>query len=243
MRRISQLDRLEDALGWRFTDRGLLDQALTHASAANPARRSNERLEFLGDRVLGLLTAEALIHRFPDDAEGALAPRLNTLVRKESLAEIAEGIDLGAYLRLGRSEALTGGRKKSALLADALEAVIAAVYLDGGLEAARTVYGRHWRGRLDQQVAAPVDAKTALQEWAQARGLRPPAYVLVAREGPDHAPSFRVAAELENGLRATGDGAAKRAAEQAAAKALLDAVKDEPNLTRPPGDAATGARS
>lgn len=236
-RRVARLEPLEKALGWRFSDRSLLEEALTHASAATPARQSNERLEFLGDRVLGLLTAEALIARFPGEAEGALAPRLNALVRRESLAEIAETLDLGAYLRLARSEAQTGGRKKTALLADAMEAVIAAVYLDGGLDAARAVYEPHWGPRLDQQVDAPIDAKTALQEWAQARGLQPPSYSLVERQGPDHAPSFTVAAELENGLRATGAGAAKRAAEQAAAAALLETVKDEPNFLRLGADA------
>lgn len=221
VRQAENLDSFERSLGWRFSDRARLKTALTHASAASPARMDNERLEFLGDRVLGLLTAEALLTRFPQEAEGALAPRLNELVRKESLATIAEEIGLGAHLRLGRSEAMTGGRKKAALLADALEAVMAATYLDGGLEAARAVFDKHWLGRLETLSAAPVDAKTELQEWAQARGLRPPSYTLVKREGPDHAPRFTVAASLETGESAAGAGSAKRAAEQEAAAALL----------------------
>lgn len=225
--RSEKLDGFELALGWRFSDRGLLDEALTHASASTPARRDNERLEFLGDRVLGILTAEALVRRFVTEKEGGLAPRLNALVRKESLAEIAESIGLGAHLRLGRSEAMTGGRRKAALLADALEAVMAAVYLDGGLEAARAVFDAHWRPRMVEQDETPIDAKTALQEWAQARGLPPPTYALISRAGPDHAPSFTVAADLSDGRRAEGDGAAKRVAEQAAAAALLAQIEAE----------------
>lgn len=220
-KRSYDLDALERALGRSFEDRSILVEALTHASAAGRLEKDNQRLEFLGDRVLGLLTAEALLDHYPSEQEGALAPRLNALVRRETCAEAAEAIGLGAHLRMARSEAMTGGRRKKALLADAMEAVIAAVYLDGGLEAARETYQKIWGGRLDSLSEAPIDAKTALQEWAQARGVALPSYIVLRRDGPDHAPNFEIEARLENGERATGAATSKRAAEQAAAAALL----------------------
>ncbi len=216
---------LERALGRGFEDRSLLVEALTHASAAGRLEKDNQRLEFLGDRVLGLLTAEALLDRYPTEQEGALAPRLNALVRREACAEAAEAIGLGAHLRMARSEAMTGGRRKTALLADAMEAVIAAVYLDGGLEAARAVYRKLWGDRMATLTHAPIDAKTALQEWAQARGAALPSYAVVGRDGPDHAPRFEVEARLDSGETATGSAASKRAAEQVAAAALLARVE------------------
>lgn len=213
-------------LGHDFGDVELLEQALTHPSAASPARPDNQRLEFLGDRVLGLCIAKTLLEEFPDAAEGALAPRFNALVRREMLAEIAAEIELGKHVRLGRSEAISGGRRKAAILADAMEAVIAALYLDGGMEAAQAFIARHWRERLLGLQAAPTDAKTRAQEWAQARGLAPPAYQLVAQSGPDHAPLFTVEAELETGERARGQAGAKKMAEQEAASALLQKLPD-----------------
>ncbi|MEL6979453.1 MAG: ribonuclease III [Pseudomonadota bacterium] len=227
------LASLETALGHAFADRALLERALTHGSAAGRrdegGAADNQRLEFLGDRVLGLLTAEALLRDHPFDAEGALAPRLNALVRRETCAEVAQRLDLGRYLRMAPSEAASGGRRKTALLGDAMEAVIAAVYCDGGLNAARAAYARLWGPALAAQTGAPapIDAKTALQEWAQARGLAPPTYRLIARDGPDHAPRFKVAAELETGARAEAEGASKRAAEQDAAASLLAAAESE----------------
>lgn len=206
-------------LGHDFRRPELLIEALTHPSMAGGAH--NQRLEFLGDRVLGLVIAEALVAQDPDATEGQLAPRLNALVRKETCAEVATSLDLGAALRMGRSEMLSGGRRKTALLGDAMEAVIAAVYLDAGLEAARALILRHWGTRLAAAVAQPPDAKTALQEWAQARGLPPPAYVDLGREGPDHAPLFSVEARLADGSAAEGRAPSKRAAQQQAAEALL----------------------
>ena len=218
------LQALVASLGHDFADRGLLEQALTHPSAASPARPDNQRLEFLGDRVLGLVIAGALLRAFPTESEGSLAPRFNALVRRETLAEVAEEIGLGGYLRLGRSESLGGGRRKAAILADAMEALIAALYLDGGMDAAeRFVLGR-WRRRIEAPAAAPTDAKTRLQEWEQARGMSPPAYEEVARSGPDHAPRFVVAASLVTGETAEGEAASKKQAEQAAARALLAAL-------------------
>lgn len=212
---------LEGILGHEFRDESLLDQALTHPSASTAARPDNQRLEFLGDRVLGLCVAEALLEAFPDAAEGALAPRFNAMVRREMLAEIAAEIGLGAHIRLGRSEATSGGRRKAAILADAAEAVIAALYLDGGIDAARAFIAAHWRSRLSELRSAPTDAKTRAQEWAQARGMAPPGYRLVDRSGPDHAPVFTVEARLDSGEIATGRAGSKKMAEQEAAAALL----------------------
>jgi ribonuclease-3 len=212
---------LTGRLGHGFRDATLLEQALTHPSAASAARPDNQRLEFLGDRVLGLCIAEALLEAYPHAAEGALAPRFNALVRRETLAEVALEIGLGEHLRLGRSESLSGGRRKAAILADATEAVIAALYLDGGMMAARAFIAAHWRDRLHELTSAPTDAKTRVQEWAQARGLAPPAYRLVERSGPDHAPVFTVEAELETGETASGRAGSKKTAEQEAATALL----------------------
>lgn len=212
---------LIEKLGLPSLSGKLLDEALTHPSAGSPARPDNQRLEFLGDRVLGLIMSEALFSRYPSEAEGKLAPRLNDLVRKETCAEVAEEIGLGDHLRLGRSENLSGGRRKATLLGDAMEAVIAAVYLDRGLDAARDVILRLWGVRLTEQRAAPLDAKTAVQEWAQARGLAPPKYVEVARSGPDHAPVFTVEARLSTGQTSTGEAPSKRRAQQHAAEALL----------------------
>lgn len=208
-------------LGHDFARPALLIEALTHSSISSPGRDDNQRLEFLGDRVLGLVMAEALLHADSSAAEGQLAPRFNALVRKETCAAVAREIDLGAVLKLGRSEMLSGGRRKEALLGDAMEAVIAAVYLDGGYEAARATVLRLWGGRIATVEADARDAKTSLQEWAQARGLAPPAYVETGRTGPDHAPRFTIEARLDTGASATASAGSKRQAEQAAAGALL----------------------
>jgi ribonuclease-3 len=213
-------------LGHEFRNPALLVEALTHPSMATGA--DNQRLEFLGDRVLGLVVAEALLAQDLAAREGDLAPRLNALVRRETCAEVAASLDLGAALRMGRSEMLTGGRRKTALLGDAMEAVIAAVYLDAGLEAARAVILRAWGERIARARATGQDAKTMLQEWAQARGLPPPDYRDLERRGPDHAPVFSVEARLEDGRAAEGRAASKRAAQQAAAEALLGLLGEAP---------------
>jgi ribonuclease-3 len=213
-----------DRLGHRFNDPGLLLRALVHPSVATPGRPSNQRLEFLGDRVLGLVIAEALFAADRTASEGQLAPRFNALVRRETCAAVAQALDLGAVLRLGRSEMLAGGRKNPATLADAMEAVLAAVYLDGGLEAARAVILRHWSARLAAAPEVGRDAKTALQERVQAQGGPPPTYVEIARDGPAHAPRFTVEARLADGQSAQASAPSKRAAEQAAAAALLAAL-------------------
>jgi ribonuclease-3 len=221
-----ELAEFSDRLGHHFRDPDLLRRALTHSSLSSPTRPDNQRLEFLGDRVLGLVMAEALLAKDAEAREGQLAPRFNALVRKETCADVAREIDLGAVLRLGKSEMATGGRRKQALLGDAMEAVIAAVYLDAGFDVARAMILGLWGARVDAVETDARDAKTALQEWAQARGLNPPTYVEVGRAGPDHAPVFTVEARLETGEVARADGRVKRQAEQAAARELLSRVGD-----------------
>ena len=221
----SELKDFQDRLGHDFAEPELMIRAVTHSSVSSPTRPDNQRLEFLGDRVLGLVMAEALLGEDKGASEGQLAPRFNALVRKETCADIAREIDLGEVLKLGRSEQMSGGRRKQALLGDAMEAVIAAVYLDAGFDVARALILRLWGPRIAEVEEDARDAKTALQEWAQARRLPPPAYVEVAREGPDHAPVFTIAARLKTGEEAVARANSKRAAEQAAATALLARVE------------------
>jgi ribonuclease-3 len=216
-----------ERIGHRFADPALLVAALTHGSIASPARPDNQRLEFLGDRVLGLAIAEAVLAHDPAAREGDLAPRFNALVRRETCAAVALATGLGEVLRLGRSEMLSGGRHKEALLADAMEAVIAAVYLDAGFEAARALVLRLWGGRIAAAGGDARDAKTSLQEWAQARGLPPPDYVETAREGPSHAPMFSIEVRLASGESARAQAGAKRTAEQAAARILLERLEQK----------------
>ena len=221
MRLAAELVAFCARLGHSFASPALLVRAVTHGSMSSPHRDDNQRLEFLGDRVLGLVMAEALLAADPLAAEGLVAPRYNALVRRETCADVAREIDLGAVLKLGRSEMKSGGRRKEALLADAMEAVIAAVYLDAGFDAARAVVLRLWATRIGQVDDDARDAKTALQEWAQARGEAPPDYVEVAREGPDHQPLFTIEVRLASGPTQQAVAGSKRQAEQAAAAALL----------------------
>jgi ribonuclease-3 len=202
----------------------LLDCGLTHISALKGARNrasSYQRMEFLGDHVLGLVISDMLFRAFPRADEGELSRRLADLVRKETCAEIARTIDLGTAIRLGSSEANAGGRTRPAILADVCEALIGAVYLDGGFLAAAAMVERLWQARMRTTAQPLRDAKTQLQEWAQARGLPTPSYREVARSGPDHDPEFRVAVELPKRPPAEGSGRSKRAAEQAAAAAMM----------------------
>ncbi len=215
---------LEKRIGYRFKNNVLFDSALSHISALKGARNragSYQRLEFLGDHVLGLVISDMLYRAFPKADEGELSRRLADLVRKETCAEIARAIDLGAAIRLGSSEANAGGRSRPAILADVCEALIGAVYLDGGFVAAEALVGRLWETRLRSTAPPLRDPKTVLQEWAQARGLPTPAYREVARSGPHHSPEFRVAVALPQLAPAEGSGRSKRAAEQAAAAAMM----------------------
>lgn len=221
----AELRAFQARLGHDFADPALLVRALTHGSLSSATRPDNQRLEFLGDRVLGLTIAEALLRQDRGASEGQLAPRLNALVRGETCAEIARQIGLGEMLKLGRSEMMTGGRRKDALLGDAMEAVIAAVYLDAGFAAAQAMILRLWGERIEDAEAASFNPKTALQEWAQAQGMGPPRYQVAERSGPDHAPRFRIVVTLDDARSAEASGAGtKRSIEQAAAQAMLDKI-------------------
>lgn len=222
------IEQLETALGHTFRDRALVNRALMHASLHDDGRgESYQRLEFLGDRVLGLAVAGALYRRFPDADEGALARRLNALVRRETCAERALALGIDAALRLGAAEAMAGGRRKGAILADACEAVLAAVYLDAGFDAAERVVVRVWGPLMDDAGQPERDPKTALQERLQSAGGRPPTYRLVERRGPDHKPHFVIEVASEGEALAVGQGGSKREAEQDAARAALAALSGE----------------
>ncbi|KUP94141.1 ribonuclease III [Tritonibacter horizontis] len=217
----------QDRLGHAFAAPELLIRALTHPSVSSPSRQDNQRLEFLGDRVLGLVMATALLDTDRTATEGQLAPRFNALVRKETCADVAREIDLGSVLKLGRSEMMSGGRRKQALLGDAMEAVIAAIYKDADFEAAQAVILRLWGTRIGTVEEDARDPKTALQEYVQARRQPPPDYVQIARTGPDHEPVFTIAARLEDGTEEQATAGSKRLAEQAAAKALLAKLEQQ----------------
>lgn len=212
------LDALQSRIGYAFRDRSLLERALTHASVGG---MDLERLEFLGDRVLGLLTADALCARYPGMAEGELAPRLNALVRKETCAKAAVAFGLDAALRLSPQEDAAGGRRKKAILGDVCEAFLGALFLDGGLDAAKRAYDQFWTPNLEALSRAHRDAKTTLQEWSQERRLGAPHYEVVSSGGPAHAPAFEIEVRVHGFDRATGEGKSKREAQMAAAEAFL----------------------
>ena len=213
---------LEAAIGYRFKDASLLDHALTHVSATTGDRAgSYQRLEFLGDHVLGLVISDMLFRAFPKADEGELSRRLADLVRRESCADVARAIDLGTALKLGASEANAGGRVRTAILADVCEALIGAVFIDGGYDAGAAMIERLWGERMRAPARPLRDPKTVLQEWAQARGLPTPVYREVGRTGPHHSPEFRVTVVLPKYEQIEGLGPSKRAAEQAAAAAML----------------------
>ncbi|MET0606084.1 MAG: ribonuclease III [Beijerinckiaceae bacterium] len=219
------LSDLEARIGRVFANRDLLLRALTHVSAA-PASRdrrdSYQRLEFLGDRVLGLVVADMLMAGFPDAPEGELSRRLAELVRRETCTEVAALWGVGSFLRIGAGEAVAGARRNATILADVCEAIVGAVYLDGGIEAARDVIANSFGQRLYSSNRSLRDAKTSLQEWAQGKGLAAPVYRTVERIGPDHAPKFVIEAVVEGMEAARGEGSSKRDAEQRAARAMLE---------------------
>jgi ribonuclease III len=216
---------IETILGHEFSRPELLREAMTHRSAIHgrtrgKGRDSNERMEFIGDRVLGLLIAEWLIDRFPREQEGELGRRLAHLVSQPVLAGVAEGIGLGEALSVSPGEERAGVRRRATVLADALEAALGALYLDGGVEQARSFVRRAWDGAMSAQAEPPKDAKTALQEWVQARSMGLPQYVVVSRAGPPHAPEFVVSVTVGE-FTGSGTAGSKRAAEQLAAEDLL----------------------
>lgn len=235
--RLTEAEDPAETIGYRFVRPELLTEALTHPSAVPsvrrqgrrrlPAHRGYERLEFLGDRVLGLVVADLLWRRFSDEPEGHLTRRLAHLVRREALFRVATTIGLDRHLILSRAEAASGAARNPGILADVCEAVIAAIYLDGGFVAAQDFIHRFWEPLVGEMVGPPRDPKTELQEWAQGRGLALPAYELLATSGPDHAPRFTVTARVAGFDEASATASSKRAAEAAAAAALLE------RLTRP----------
>jgi ribonuclease III len=222
-----QSRELARLVGHTFADPALLTTALTHPSVGErAARQSYERLEFLGDRVLGLSIAELLLERFPQENEGDLSKRLVSLVRAETLATVADGLDLDAHLEVGASALGETGRARISMLSDACEALIGALFLDGGLEPARAFVRRHWADLVEAGATElPLDPKTALQEWLQGRGLSLPTYTVLGREGPAHAPEFTIEVAAADGRSAHAVGASKRAAEQAAAEVLLNRLE------------------
>lgn len=218
-------DKLEAALGYRFRDPALAAQALTHRSFGSP---HNERLEFLGDSVLGLVVSAAIFERFPDLREGEMSRLRAQLVRERALHDIARALDLGPHLALGEGESRSGGQARPSILADAFEAVIGAVFLDGGFEAAREVVGRLLGPALDAPVAvaSTKDAKTRLQEVLQGRRLPLPTYSIVATRGAAHNQTFEVECVVESlGVRTRGEGASRRLAEQDAAERAIEEIR------------------
>ncbi|MBO5035353.1 MAG: ribonuclease III [Oscillospiraceae bacterium] len=221
------MENLETKLGYSFRDRKLLENALTHSSYANENKSpmgSNERLEFLGDSVLGMVTADFLFRRHPDLPEGDLTRIRAALVCEDSLAEVADRLDLGAYLRLGKGEAAGGGRERISIRADAVEAILAAVYLDGGLEEARGLISRLILDR-EEEKSVHRDYKTALQELIQREAGQVLTYRLVGESGPDHAKKFTVEVDLNGAVVGRGTGHSKKEAEQMAAKAAMEGLR------------------
>ncbi len=221
----ARLAELEQRLDHTFRDRNLLREAMTHGSAldgASKKRRSYDRLEFLGDRVLGLVVAERLLAEHKSEHEGEIAPRFNALVNRHACARAARAADLGDAVILSPSEEAQGGRGKEAILADICESVIAALYLDGGLEASRAFIMRFWADAFDDVKDAPRDAKTVLQEWtaAKKRGL---SYAMIEQSGPEHAPHFVIEARVDGFDPGRGEGGSKREAQRMAAAAFLKA--------------------
>jgi ribonuclease-3 len=219
-RRKVDVTELQGRLGHAFSNADLLTHALTHVSGARGGQ-SYQRLEFLGDRVLGLAVCEMLVRAFPHATEGELSQRLSELVRREACAAIAEAWDVGPHLILGAGEVHSGGRRNRAILSDAAEAIIGAVFMDAGYEPARALVERALAEQVRAARKPPRDPKTALQEWAQGLGRPTPVYVMVERSGPDHAPRFQVAARVKGTEQAVGIGGSKRAAEQDAAQRIL----------------------
>jgi len=233
-RRTSDLSQLSARLGHDFADPSLLKLALTHASARPDSKpnEDNERLEFLGDRVLGLAVAELLTTRFAEESEGVLARWFNHLVRTETCAEIGQSWNLGDFIIMSGGEAGSGGRAKKTILANACEAVLGAIFADAGYAVARRLIHSDWEPYLGELQEAAPDAKSVLQEWAQGRQLPLPRYLEIAREGPDHAPRFTTEVQVEGVAPERGEGANKRQAEQAAAFAML--VRE--GVWRPPAN-------
>jgi ribonuclease III len=224
-----QREECEATLGHKFKDPELLDRAMTHRSAAqgNAAAWSNERLEFLGDRILALVIVETLLKRFPTAREGDLAPRLNALVSRETCAIIGAEMGLGRFLLVDRSERASGGVSKPTLLANAAEAILGAIYLDGGLKPSEKFILKHWAQMLKANEIRPRDPKSALQEMIQGEGLPAPNYRHDARDGPDHAPVFTATVHVQGREPQIGTGPSKQDAEREAARKMLQVIGEQ----------------
>lgn len=216
---------IQEKVGYRFADRGYLQKALTHSSAGE--KYNYERLEFLGDRVLGLVVAHILFETYPQEAEGDLAKRHAALVQGKTLALVAEDIGLGEIMFLSDSEKAGGSTQNRNILADGMESLIGALYLDGGIDVCMRVIRDLWGGLLETMTSPPQDPKTALQEWAQGQGLPLPLYEMTGREGVDHAPVFEIRVMVEGMPPCTARGASRRKAEKEAARKLLAVIADK----------------
>ena len=215
------INAVEKLIDHKFTDKALIIEALTHRSVSHGRTHGYERLEFLGDRILGLLIADLLFVKFPDEPEGALSRRFNDLVRQETLADIATSIGLKEHILLGKAERLASSFDNPAIVSDICESIIAAIYLDAGIEAAKFFINRHWQKRLIETLKPPKDAKSSLQEWAMAHKLPIPRYVEIERNGPDHAPIFTIQVTIKDKPSEQAKAASKRLAEQKAAEIIL----------------------
>lgn len=222
---IDLLAALEDKINYRFKDRRLLERAMTHSSTGE--KYNYERLEFLGDRVLGLIMAHALFDSFPDESEGGLAKRHSALVQGRTLAQIAAMNRLGEYIIMAPSERDAGGGSNENILADALESLLGAVYIDGGIAPAQALITHFWGDNIHTLTEAPQDPKTELQEWVQARGMPLPEYDIVSQTGPDHAPVFIIAVKVEGRDAVNAEGPSRRQAEKTAARTMLRLLKGE----------------
>jgi len=217
----------ETIIDYQFKDKALLDMALTHPSADTVI--SYERMEFLGDRVLGLIVADHIYHRFPKEPEGPLAKRLAALVQGSMLAEVARDIDLGDFIYFSEAEKLAGGAENDNILSDVLESVIGAIYLDAGredgLEKCRTLIETHFRDRFDKMITPPQHPKTKVQEWAQSQNLPLPLYDILEQTGPDHAPEFLISVTIQGHAPVQASGSSRQTAEKAAATAFIEKHK------------------
>ncbi len=228
------IEDLQAALGYEFNKYDLMVEAITHPSLLKKKRvntlKAYERLEFLGDSVLGLVVAEMLLKEFPTESEGELARRHANLVNGVTVSTVARDIGISKYILMSDGEEAGGGRDNSANLEDVLEALIAAIYLDGGLDEAKKFISRHWLPVLQRVATPPKDAKSALQEWAQGRGLPLPLYAVVSEDGPAHAPTFTVSVKLNSYGEASAIGKSKKIAELLAAEKLLESLEKTGNL-------------
>ena len=213
------VSELQDIIGYTFKDFALLDEALTHSSTKK--KENYERLEFLGDRVLGLVIAELLYKRFPDETEGDLARRQASLVQGATVAGLSARIALADFIVLSESERESGGAKKENILADAYESLIGAIYLDGGLEPCRKLISSQWHEVLDKMIRPPQHPKTQVQEWVQGRGLPLPVYEIKEQTGPDHAPVFKVRIQVEGFEPLSAQGRSRQEAEKEAARKFI----------------------